>query len=253
MTTYPPLGTLKPVAEGVWVVDGPAVMCRRMPISTRATVVHLSDGGLWVHSPTGLCDELAAELQALGPIAHLIVPNWDHTVFLDDWRAAYPDAQIWAVPGENARKAAVQFDHALGGETPWQDEIAHLIVGGSRKYREAVFFHRASSTLIVTDLIQNFDTARLPAWMRPLIWLAGTDDSDGKMPYLMRRRYQGAELAKAVERMIDWRPRALILSHGRWYETDAVGELERAFKRLVHERQWSRALDDLDNEGQGPR
>ena len=252
MTTYPPLGTLKPVAERIWVVDGPAVICRRMPHSTRATVVQLSDGDLWVHSPTGLCDGLRDELAALGPVAHLVAPNWDHTAFIDDWRAAYPGARVWAVPGDGPRGPGIDFDHALGGETPWQNEIAHLIVGGSRKYREAVFCHRLSATLILTDMMQNFDTARLPVWMRPLIWLAGTDDSDGKMPYLMRRRYRNAELSQALERMIDWRPRALILSHGGWFENGAVRELERAFKKLLHERQWSRALDDMDrDEGAG--
>lgn len=246
MTTYPPLGTLKPVAEGVWVVDGPAVTRRRMPISTRATVVQLSGGGLWVHSPTGLCDGLIAELAALGPVAHLVVPNWDPAGTIDDWRAAYPDAQVWAIPGEGARGPGVEFDQALGGNTPWQNEISHLIVGGSRRYREAVFCHHPSDTLIVAALIQNFETARLPVWMRPLIWLAGTDDSDGKMPYLMRRSYRSAELGQAVEQMIGWQPRALILGHGAWFPSGAMRELERAFKRLVHERQWSRALDDME-------
>ncbi|MEO3413957.1 DUF4336 domain-containing protein [Roseovarius sp. CAU 1744] len=246
MTTYPPLGTLKPVDEGIWIVDGPAVICRRMPISTRATVVQLADGTLWVQSPTGLCDALKAELEALGPVEHLVIPNWEHGVFLNEWRSAYPNAQVWGVPPDGARGNVIEHDHDLGGDTPWQHEIAHLIVGGSRAYREAVFHHRASATLIVADLIQNFETARLPAWMRPLIWLAGTDDSAGNMPYLMRRRYSNAGLAPSVEHMIDWRPRRIILSHGRCYESGAVKELERVFKKLLHERQWSRALDDMD-------
>ena len=246
MTTYPPLGTLKPVAERIWIIDGPAVTCRAMPISTRAVVVLLGDGTLWVHSPTGLTDGLIAELQALGPVGHLVVPNWDHGLFIDDWRVAFPAARVWAVAGEGTRGPSVTFDHALGADTPWMAEISHLIVEGSRAYREAVFFHRASSTLIVSDLIQNFETIRLPVWMRPLIWLAGTDDSAGNMPYLMRRRYRRAALARSVEQMIAWRPWRLILAHGRWYEHGAVQELERAFKKALHERQWSKAMDEVD-------
>ncbi len=246
MTTYPPLGTLKPVDEGIWIVDGPAVTCRRMPISTRATVVQLSDGGLWVHSPTGLCATLMAELDALGPVQHLVESNWDQTVFVEEWRDAYPDAQVWAVPSEGARGRGFAHDHDLGGETPWQHEIAHLIVGGSKRYREAVFHHRGSSTLIVGDLIQNVDTARVPVWMRPLIWLAGTDAGGHGMPYLMRRRYRSAGLAPSVEHMIDWRPRRMILSHGDCHEAGAVHVLERVFKKLLHARQWSRALDEMD-------
>lgn len=246
MTTYPPLGTLKPVDEGIWIVDGPAVTRRRMPIPTRATVVQLADGGLWVHAPTGLCDGLKAELDALGSVQHLILPNWEHSVFLDDWRAAYPAAQVWAVPPVGARGGGIAYDHELGGETPWSHEIAHLVVGGSKVHREAVFHHRRSATLIVADLIQNVDTARVPAWMRPLIWLAGTELGGNGMPYLMRRRYRNAELAPSVEHMVDWRPQRMILSHGDCHETGAVQVLERVFKKLLHERQWSRAMDEMD-------
>ncbi len=246
MSTYPPLGTLKPVAEGIWIVDGPAVECRRIPLSTRATVVKLADDTLWVHSPTGLCDGLIAELEALGPVAHLIVPSWSHSIFLEEWRETYPRAQVWAVEPEGERGAGVTHDHTLGGDTPWMNDLSHHIVLGSKRHREAVFFHRPSSTLIVTDLIQNIDTARLSAWVRPLVWMAGTDTSDGKMPYLMRRTYRNAELGRSIEHIVAWQPRALILCHGDWFPRGAVQELERAFKKLVHERQWSRALDDMD-------
>lgn len=36
-----------------------------------------------------------------------------------------------------------------------------MIVRGSSVHREAVFFHRASRTLILTDLIENFEPAKL--------------------------------------------------------------------------------------------
>lgn len=233
MTTYPPLGTLKPAGRDLWVVDGPAVGHRGIPHSTRATVARLSDGGLWVHSPTGLGEGLAAELRALGPVAYLVAPNRDHRAFLDDWRAAFPQATV-----------AVWPEHGSDIAMPWRAEIGHLVVGAGTRPGEAVFFHRASRTLIVADLIQNFETARLPVWMRPLVWLAGTDDdSGGRMAYLRRWRYRRADLAQAVERMIDWAPEALILSHGRWYREGAVAELERAFRPVLQDRRWQRALD----------
>ena len=54
--TYDPLGVLKPVAENIWIVDGPEIRFRyallRIPFPTRMTVVRLPDGGLWLHSPT---------------------------------------------------------------------------------------------------------------------------------------------------------------------------------------------------------
>ena len=55
--TYPPLNTLKPVADAVWIVDGPMirfdVLGLRLPFPTRMTLIRLA-GGLFVHSPTPL-------------------------------------------------------------------------------------------------------------------------------------------------------------------------------------------------------
>ena len=52
---YTPLNTLRPVAPGIWIIDGPVIHMAaaglRMPFSTRMTVVMLRDGGLWCHSP----------------------------------------------------------------------------------------------------------------------------------------------------------------------------------------------------------
>ena len=49
MTGYEPLNTLKPVGKDLWLIDGPAIRFYGMPFSTRATVIRLADGGLWVH------------------------------------------------------------------------------------------------------------------------------------------------------------------------------------------------------------
>jgi len=117
MTGYEPLNTLKPVAEGIWLIDGPAIRFLGMPFPTRATVVRLENGDLWVHSPTALTESLAAELAALGPVRHLIAPNWLHHAAIPDWRAAYPEAVTWVAPGAVARAAkkgvTLHRDHDL--------------------------------------------------------------------------------------------------------------------------------------------
>ena len=252
MTTgYAPLDTLKPVAEGLWVIDGPAVTHHGPPWPTRATVVRLENGDLWVHAPTRLTDALGAELEAIGPVRHLIAPNHLHYGCICQWQAAFPEAVAWAAPGVAERAAkkgqAPAFDHDLGSEArmPWAGQIDGMIVAGSTRHREAVFFHRASVTLILTDLIVNVETARLPVWARPLAWIAGIDDSDGKMPPGMRLSFGKVPLAESVERMIAWGPERIILAHGRWYERDGVAELERAFRRILRDRQWERAMDEM--------
>ncbi|MFX0542380.1 DUF4336 domain-containing protein [Roseovarius sp. S4756] len=251
-TGYEPLNTLKPVADDIWVIDGPALRFYGMPYSTRCTVVRLQNGDLWAHSPTNLTDDLRRELDALGPVRHLIAPNWIHYASVTEWQRAYPGAISHAAPGV-ARRAArkginVTFDHDLDQDAPsdWQGQIDQMIVQGSNMHQEAVFFHRASNTLILADLIENFETAKLPIWMRPLVWIAGIDDSDGKMPPDMRMTFRKAALADSVERMIAWAPERIILAHGRWYRSDGVAELRRAFRRVLRDREWTAAMDRIE-------
>ena len=63
---------------------------------------------------------------------------------------------------------------------------------------------------------------------------AGAADPDGKMPSDLRFTYRGREVeaARAVRAMLAWRPRCVILSHGRWYAENGEAELRRAFRWL---------------------
>ncbi|QGX98735.1 DUF4336 domain-containing protein [Roseovarius faecimaris] len=254
MTTgYEPLNTLKPVAEGLWIIDGPAVRSFGFPFSTRATVVRLETGELWVHSPTELTASLRAELDALGPVRHLIAPNQIHFVHVNAWVEAYPGATFWAAPDVHARAAKnglhlpeatpLAWDRA---EAPWQGQLDQLIVRGSSFHKEAVFFHRVSRTLIVTDLIEAFDTAKLPAHCRPFVWLNGIDNTDGKMPPLLRWTYKNkAALAEDIETLVGWAPRRIILAHGDCYDANGAAELQRAFRKLLNARAWEKTVDEI--------
>ena len=44
-------------------------------------VLRLSDGSLWVHSPVALDEYLAAALDDLGAVKHIVTPNFEHTKY----------------------------------------------------------------------------------------------------------------------------------------------------------------------------
>jgi hypothetical protein len=236
--TYPPLFTLKPVARDVWIADGPEIDFYKMPFPTRMTVVRLSTGDLWLHSPIAFSGDLLQSLQELGAIRHLVAPNWIHYAHLQDWADAMPAAETWMAPGVTERAAdrgvRLRADHLLGNAAPpaWADDMEQMIVAGSRLHREAVFFHRASRTLILTDLIENFEAGKLPWHLRLVTRVAGNQHPDGSMPRDLRVTYDKAALAAAVRRMIGWAPERILIAHGRWYRGRAVAELRRAFRFL---------------------
>lgn len=241
---YPPLHTLKAVHEGVWVVDGPIVRMAALGISfpfpTRMTVVRLRSGELWCHSPTELTPELKAELDALGPVRHLVSPNKIHYSFIAAWSRAYPDAIAWASPRVRERaarqQADVSFHNDLADEPPpqWASDIDQLVFRGSRVLEEVVFFHRQSKTLILADLIENFEPHKVPRRYHWLIALGGCFDPDGKAPLDLRLTFwrRKAEARKCLRKMLGWHPETVILAHGRWYRTNGTAELQRAFRWL---------------------
>ncbi len=97
-----------------------------------------------------------------------------------------------------------------------------------------VFFHRASRTLILTDLIENFEAPKMPWWSRPLLKLGRVCDPDGRMPRDMATsfRSKSAHLRDVVETLIGWEPERVILAHGRWYDRGGTSELRRAFRTV---------------------
>lgn len=235
---YAPINVLKPVGSDIWIVDGPEILLSRvgleLPFTTRMTVVRLSNGALVLHSPVEYSAELHSALEALGSIRFLIAPNSLHYWWIPDWKAQLPEAEVFAVPGlEKRARRQVPVDRLLiDRESPWPDEISLLVVTGD-VLTEAVFFHRLSRTLILTDLIENFELRRIRSrFFRLLVRLGGSVDPDGKTPIDMQwsffRSYQ--TLRKAVRQMIVWAPERVIIAHGRWYESDGVKELRRAFR-----------------------
>jgi hypothetical protein len=240
--TYPPLDTPKPVADDIWIVDGPAIRFGlpwpKMPFPTRMTVIRTA-GGLFVHSPTRLIPALKTAVDALGAVRWIVGPTRIHYWWIPDWRDAYPDAEVYLAPRIREQAGArIAFPtHTLDETTgyPWEPEIATVAAAG-RYMTEFDFFHRPSRTLVLADLIENFEPRKLGSvWLRWLTRLGGVQDPDGGMPRDMRQTFRGhrAGLRQAVEQMIAWNPERIVLAHGRWYEADGAAELRRAFRWLL--------------------
>lgn len=222
---------------------------------TRAGLVRLGSGDLWLYAPTRLTDGLRAEIDTLGRLRYIIAPTLTHLDVLNHWRDAYPKAQLWA-PEAVAQKAKAQGLSPRVrplqpevAEAAWQDDFRQLVVQGNPSHPEAVFFHRASDTLLLADLISAVETEHLSAWLRPVVWLLGLDDTVGRVPRWLRRGVRDEQaFADSLERIVNWGPRRILLRHGRWYQRDGVGELERAFRKILRERQWEKALQKMQDD-----
>jgi hypothetical protein len=238
---YPPLDTLKPIAPGLWIVDSGPHHAMSLAIPVRMTVVRLKTGEIWLHSPTRYDDRLRNGIEHLGPIRHLVAPNIAHWVFLRDWQTHCSDAVAWAAPGLRSRGqvkgSGVVFHHDLTPSAPiaWASDIDQIVVPGGFGVSEVAFLHLATRTLMLTDLIENFEAEKLPVLMRPLVRLAGAMAPDGQAPihlrFAIKRKRRAA--AEAVQRLVDWAPERVIFAHGRWFEADGTAQLRHSFRWLL--------------------
>ena len=207
-----------------------------MPFTTRMTVVRLGNGDLFLHSPVAFDERLAAELRALGTIRHLVSPNQWHYAHIGEWQKAFPGAVTWASPGvrrrARARHVDVQFTRDLTAAPPeeWRGEIDQAIVPGGI-FKEFVFFHEASRTLILTDTIMNMDLEKIDQPWRTATKLSGMYHPHGqiffgmRLPLWLQRRRAKA----AFQKIRSWRPERIVLSHGRCFDGNADEVLNRLF------------------------
>ena len=124
---------LREFGPGIWTSEGPVVSFFGFPYPTRMAAIKLSDGSLFVWSPITLSPLLKREIDALGLVRCLVSPNLLHHLFLGEWKAAYPDARLFAPPGLRKRRKALAFDADLG-DTPdplWAADIDQVLVRGS--------------------------------------------------------------------------------------------------------------------------
>ena len=240
--TYPPLNAPKAIADGVWIVDGPTIgfgprgLKIRHP--TRMTVLALEDGSLLLHSPTEHTPRLQAEIERLGRVRWIVGPNRVHYWWIPDWHAACPDAEVWLAPRirKQAARAGKPIDFPArdldaAEAHPWASGIDTLATPRSGFMTEYEFFHRASKTLVVTDLVENFELERIDSSsMRLFVRAAG---ATGKTPRDMRWFTARAPLRRAVDTMIAWQPERIIVCHGRCYEHDGAAALRGIFSWLL--------------------
>lgn len=239
---YEPINAYKPIAPKLGIVDGPfeyltvAGVTLPLPFTTRMTVARLSNGDLFFHSPIKFDAKLAEELQILGRVRHLVSPNQFHYAHIGEWAKAFPEAIAWASPRVRQRARArhidVEFARDLHEIPPeeWRREIDQTLFPGGY-FKEFIFFHKASRTLILTDTIINFELGKIAEPWRTATRLTGMYYPHGRiffgmrLPLLLYRQKRKAVIA----RIRSWQPQRIILSHGRCFDAGAGEVIGRIF------------------------
>jgi len=223
---------LRSLAPDVWVATH-KLRFYGTPVVTRMTLLRLADGSLFVIGPVARSPELDREVAPLGPVRFVIAPNRYHHLYAGAW-ARHPDARLYGAPGLAKKRRDLHLHGTLGSIAPpeWAEQIDQELVGGLPILNEVVFFHRASRTLVVTDLFFNYPPAK-SLFVRLVRML---EDCDGKftVPRLVRLMIRDRRaFARSVERILSWDFDRLVMAHGTVLESGGHARAAEALGRVA--------------------
>ncbi len=204
------------------------------------TVVRLASRELMLHSPCNVTAALAKEISALGPVVHIVAPGNFHHLHVATAQAAFPSAKTWICPGVERRCPDLKYDALLGDVAPvdWAGEIDQALVQGTRIMREVAMFHRASRTLILVDLIENFTDATphvggaLKFWFKYVLrmWNKPRPAPEYRMGWSDHKA-----AANSLRRILAWDFQRIALSHGDLIDRDAREVAIKAWAGILEE------------------
>jgi len=226
------MDVLTQLAPDLWVATRPLRLVVG-DIGTRMTVVRLTDGGLFLHSPVQPDPETRQALNAIGSVRCVVAPSKVHHFFAGHWLAAYPGARLFGAPGLPEKRKDLAFHAVLDDHPPpdWQGTLEQHLFRGAPALNEVVFFHPRSRTLMLTDLA--FNMVRPPRGRARLFcWLVGAGRRFG--PHLFPRlamRDRGAA-RESLRRILDWDFDRVTVTHGEVLETGGRQRMAEAFAFL---------------------
>ncbi len=225
---------LNPIAETLWELSRP-VKLPGLRVGHRMTVARLQTGELWVHSPVACDAMLAAELRAMGEPQHFVAPSTYHDLYWNEWFANFRDATFYCAPGLNENPREFAFDRVLSHNVrePWESELPKVLVRGMPKINEFVFLHQATGTLIVTDLVFNFDVAQQNLLGKLFLRLNGVYGRVGCSRIFRHFIKDRDAFEKSISEILALDFDRLVLAHGAIVDTGGKQTLTRAFEWLL--------------------
>ena len=150
---------LQKIAEDVFSLSTELRIAPAVKLVARMVVIRCGSE-VWVHSPLSPTLEWYDAAATLGDVSVLVAPNALHHLFLGNAAERFPTALVCG-PAKLKKK---RKDLALGAELEdvvlerprqWPAGIRAFRIEGAPFVSEFVFYHAASKSLLVTDLIFN--------------------------------------------------------------------------------------------------
>lgn len=201
------------ISDDIWHIDS-TLKWYFLNFGIRMVVVRLPAGGLWLHSPIHINDEIYKEIKSLGEVEHIVAPSCFHHTHAQDAKNKFPGAKLWAAPSLDQKRKDIHFDAVLNNEEPgWRDTIDFEFVGGMPRINEVVFLHKPSRTLICSDFVFNIEHE--DSIIMKILWkLSGTYKKFGQSRewrFLVSNVFDNVD---SVNRILKWDFERVVMAHG---------------------------------------
>lgn len=226
-----PTGLLA-LVPGVWVAQVPLVF-HGARFGARMTVLD-TGAGLILYSPVPATAELVEAVTALGTVRWIVAPNLLHHLFVQDWHAALPQAELWAAPGLPERRPDLPWTGTLArpADAPWDQPVVDVAVFDGHAFLvEVGLMHHPSGTLVVADTVQNMgqDPARFSWGQRLGLHVAGMSQRPGPPPDYKLTVADPVALRRVIDRILAWEVERIVPAHGPLVRDQAETVLADAF------------------------
>ncbi|MBX2802159.1 MAG: DUF4336 domain-containing protein [Myxococcales bacterium] len=212
------------IAPGVHVVDRP-LQFLGLEIGARMTVLELGEG-LLLHSPVDVDADALAEI---GAPRWALAPNKLHHLFAKPWADA--GVETWAAPGLPQKRTDVSFAGVVdSGTHPFGPEVHVLTLQSFSLTNEVVLFHEPSKTLVVTDLLFNFQPT--DPWLTRVAMRCACAYPGTEVSLLERFGMKRSVAREEIGAILDWPFERIVMSHGAVVERDAKERFAHAYRWL---------------------
>lgn len=156
--TVLPHGPLEQLSDNLWHVSGNlsfGTLKRAMTIAKR------SDGGLVVHSAIAMNDHEMKEIEKLGDLAYLVVPNDFHRLDAPRYKTRYPGIRVYAPRGGRKKIEDVVAVDGTYEDFPADAAVMLLPLAGTGDAEGVMRVESADGvTLVLNDAVFNLDAKK---------------------------------------------------------------------------------------------
>jgi hypothetical protein len=223
-------GLIELTPGGIWVAER-KLWFSGVRLRSRMTVLRLADGRLWVHSASEPNRDLCAELDRLGQVSWIVVPNRFHHLQASAMKARYPGAQVIGPASAQSRNKALALDVAIDDARlpSLVPELSPVPLRGVPFLDETLFFHAKTHTLIGADLMMCGCAADHWTWR----WVSramGQYERYKAPPDVRWQTRGGPVLRQSLEEIARLPLTRILVAHSDSVEDHPVEQLEEAWR-----------------------